>query len=205
MTLNTVTYEQVLDMHPCWLGTPAGRRRLKRYTDRLGGKATALDILRLSSIPSGDRLWIVLREDFIPAPILHEFACRCAERALAHVDNPDPRSIAGIEAKRKWVAGTITDEELDLAWLAAWGAEWDAARLVTHTTAQYAARACAQATAQSAAWDAAQATAQTAARSTAAAPQAKMRATAFAVERKAQIDMLIEMLEEEEAKTREPV
>lgn len=162
MTLNTVTYEQVLDMHPCWLGTPAGRRRLKRYADRLGGKATALDILRLNRIPVDDRLWIVLREDFIPAQVLHEFACRCAERALARVDHPDPRSVAAVEAKRQWLTGIITDEELDLAWLAAWGA--------------------------------AQATAQTAARS-----------TAYATERKAQIDMLIKMLEQKEAKIREPV
>lgn len=198
MTLKTVTYEQVLAMKPCWLTTPAGRRRLKRYADRLGGKATALDILRLSRIPSGDRLWITLREEFIPVPILHEFACRCAERALAHIDNPDPRSVAGIEAKRQWLDGIITDEELDLAWLAAWDAEWHAARLLTHTTAQYAARACAQADAQSAAWDtaqAAQAAVWTATRD--AAYAAAMPAT-YAAERKAQVDMLIEMLLEEE-------
>lgn len=203
--LKTVTYEQALAMHPCWLDTQAGRRRLKRYADRLGGKATALDILRLNRIPEDDRLWITLREDFIPAPILHEFACRCAERALARFDHPDPRSVAGIEAKRKWVAGTITDEELDLAWLAAWGAEWDAARLVTHTTAQYAARACAQADAQSAAWDAAQAAQAAVWTATRDAAYAAAMPATYTAERKAQIDMLIKMLEEEEAKIREPV
>ncbi|WP_418972127.1 hypothetical protein [Allofournierella sp.] len=182
-------------MHPCWLSTPAGCRRLKRYSDRLGGKATALDILRLSSIPASDRLWITLRDEFIPAPILHEFACRCAERTLARVDHPDPRSVVGIKAKRQWLDGVITDEELDLTWLAAWDAEWHAARLVTHTTAQYAARACAQAAAQSAAWDTAQAAAQaavwTATRD--AAYAAAMPAT-YTAERKAQVDMLIDML-----------
>lgn len=50
--LKTVTYEQALAMHPCWLDTQAGRRRLKRYSDRLGGKATALDILCLNRIPA---------------------------------------------------------------------------------------------------------------------------------------------------------
>ncbi len=47
--------------------------------------------------------------------ILHEFACRCAEDALALVAQPDARSVAAIEAKRKWVKGKITDEELDAA------------------------------------------------------------------------------------------
>ena len=139
MTLKTVTYEQVLAMKPCWLTTPAGRRRLKRYADRLGGKATALDILRLNRIPADDRLWITLREDFIPAQVLHEFACRCAERALARIDNPDPRSVAAVEAKRQWLAGNITDEELTRAKSAAWDAAWHAARVCAQDAAWHAA------------------------------------------------------------------
>ena len=46
---------------------------------------------------------------------LHEFACWCAERALKAVENPDPRSIAAIEAKRKWLRGEIADDELSAA------------------------------------------------------------------------------------------
>ena len=79
-----------------------------------------------------DRLWAVLREEFIPAAILHEFACRCAEKALELVPNPDPRSVEAIEAKRKWLRGEITDDELaaarDAARAAAWAAAWAAAR-----------------------------------------------------------------------------
>src|SRR5690606_26484179 len=67
--------------------------------------------------------------------ILHEFACWCAERALRLVDDPDPRSLAAIEAKRKWLRGEIMDAELgaagaaawDAAMAAAWDAAWDAA------------------------------------------------------------------------------
>lgn len=88
----------------------------------------ARDDLRLNRIPADDRLWITLREDFIPAQVLHEFVCRCAERAMAHVDHPDPRSIAAIKAKRQWLAGDITDEELTRARSAAWVAAWPAAR-----------------------------------------------------------------------------
>ena len=68
---------------------------------------------------------------------LHEFACRCAEDALALIKNPDPRTIAAIEAKRKWVRGEITDQDLAAArnatwdawaaWAAAWDAAWNAA------------------------------------------------------------------------------
>ena len=59
--------------------------------------------------------------------ILHEFACQRAEDALARVEQPDERSVAAIEAKRKWLRGEITDKELDSAWVAAWDAALDAA------------------------------------------------------------------------------
>jgi hypothetical protein len=91
--------------------------------------------------------------------ILHEFACTCVEDALALVEQPDPRSVAGIEAKRKWLDGKITDEELDAAWQSSWGAAQDAAwsARATALVAQAAARAVAQdaaSAARSASWDA---------------------------------------------------
>ena len=46
---------------------------------------------------------------------LHEMGCWAAERALKRIKNPDPRSIAAIEAKRKWVRGEISDAELAAA------------------------------------------------------------------------------------------
>lgn len=58
---------------------------------------------------------------------LHEFACWCAEEALRPVKNPDPRSVAAIEAKRKWLRGEITDAALTAARAAAWDAASDAA------------------------------------------------------------------------------
>jgi hypothetical protein len=68
--------------------------------------------------------------------VLHEFACWCAEQALLRErergKEPDPRSWAAIEAKRRWLRKEITDKELDAAraaaWVAAWAAAWDAAR-----------------------------------------------------------------------------
>ena len=78
--------------------------------------------------------------------ILHEFSCMCTEDALALVEQPDERSVEVIAAKRKWLDGKITDEELDAASAAA----SDAAR-----DADAAADAAAEADARDAALDAA--------------------------------------------------
>ena len=153
--LKTVTYEQFLIFNPCWLETEAGRKRLKRYAAKRE-QWTALDILALNRVSAEDRLWAVLREEFIPAQLLHEFACRCAEWALSKVVHPDPRSIAAIQAKRDWLAGKITDRDLEAAEDAAWAVEWDSAGAATW--------AAAGAAAGDAAWYAAEATEMAAAR-----------------------------------------
>lgn len=48
--------------------------------------------------------------------VLHEFAVWCAERALererAAGREPDPRSWAALDAKRRWLRGEISDEDL---------------------------------------------------------------------------------------------
>ena len=70
---------------------------------------------------------------------LHLFACWCAEETLKLVDKPDPRSVAAIEVKRKWVDGKATDDELAAAGAAAWAAArdaaWDAAWAAARATA----------------------------------------------------------------------
>jgi len=90
------------------------------------------------------------------ANTLHEFACWCAEQALALIDNPDPRSIAAIEAKRKWLRGEIGDDQLaaafDAAGAAAGAAARDAAWAATRAAAWAAAWAAAGAAAGAAAW-----------------------------------------------------
>ena len=179
MELPRVTFSEFMESGPCWLDDEKGRRRLEYYARKLGGSADALEILALRRIPAEDRLWAVLRAEFIPDRILHEFACRCAEDALSRIDNPDSRSIHAIAVKHRWIAGEATDEELAAARTAAWAAQaaaQDAARTAawaTWTAAQAAARAAAQAAARTAAQDAAEAAA-----------------------RNAQVDMLTQMLRE---------
>lgn len=118
------SYADIMALQPCY--DPAERGLCT--PDWMG---TALDALRHPDLSADDALWLVLREDWIPAPVLHEFACRCAERALALVDNPDPRSTAAVAVKRAWLRGEATDDELaaarDAARAAAWAAAWDAA------------------------------------------------------------------------------
>ena len=65
--------------------------------------------------------------------VLHEFSCRVAEEALRAANVTDPRSWAAIEAKRKWLQGEITDEELAAAWAAAWDVARAAARAAQNT------------------------------------------------------------------------
>lgn len=151
--MKTVTYEEFLKFEPCWLEYEGGTERIKAYFDRFGGRMSALDILTLDDVSAEDKLWSVLREEFIPAPILHEFACVCVDYALTLVNNPDPCSIKAAEVKRAWLRGEATDKELAAAWndarlaarAAAWAAAWDAAR---------AARAAAREAAYAAARDA---------------------------------------------------
>ena len=124
--MKTITYEQFLQFKPCYLYDP-DKKKLMDATAQRRERWSALDILELSEIPAEDRLWAVLWEALIDAPILHEFACRCAERALSRVENPDPRSLRAIEIKRAWLRGEATDEELAAAWDAALDAAWAAA------------------------------------------------------------------------------
>jgi hypothetical protein len=57
-------------------------------------------------------------------PLLHEFACRCAEVALMVTDEQEARGWQAIHVKREWLAGRATDQDL----AAARAAAWDAAR-----------------------------------------------------------------------------
>ena len=183
--MKTVTYEEFLEFKPCWLAEENGAERIKAYFDRFGGRMSALDILNLDDVSKVDKLWSVLREEFIPASILHEFACVCAEYALTLIDNPDPRSINAIEVKRAWIRGEATDKELDAAKIAA----RDDASDVTWTVAKNAARAVAS----TAAWE----TARAAARAARHVASVTAWDTAWNAARHAQVAYLIIALEEE--------
>ena len=123
--------------------------------------------------------------------LLHEFACTCAEDALALVEQPDERSVEAIAAKRKWLRGEITDKELDSAWVAAWdaalgaaswAAAWAASRDDALAAAEDASRAAAWATAGAIAEATAEAAAARAAARDAARAKQNERLTAMVME-----------------------
>ena len=183
--MKTITYEQFLEFDPCYLYDPEKKALMESIAQRRE-HWSAMDILELENIPAADRLWAVLREELIDAPILHEFACRCAERALSRIENPDPRSLRAIEVKRAWLRGEATDEEL--------AAAQDAARAARHAT-WAAAEAAALDSAEAAAWAAARYAAREAAR---AAARRAVLAAAKDAENQWQIDELQKMLNEQE-------
>ena len=191
--MKTVTVEQFRKFGPCWLETVEGRGKFARIA-AIKNEWTALDVLALDGVSNDHKLWAVLREEFIDAPVLHEYACRCAEYALTFVREPDSRSIAAIEAKRKWLRGEISNDDLTAAQTAAWAAAdaaacdaaWDAVRAVR-------AAAC---DAACDAWAAAWAAADAAARAAADAADAAARAAADAAALEHEVEILRELLEE---------
>lgn len=197
--MKTVTVEQFRKFGPCWLETAEGRGKFARIA-AIKNEWTALDVLNLPDVSAQDKLWSVLREEFIEAPILHEFACRCAEYALSFVESPDPRSIAAIEAKRKWLRGEITDAELDAACDVAWDAAHDAAmyaaRIAARVAAQDVAWVIARVIAQDAAWAAALDTACAARDAALYAARDAALYSARAAAREHELEILRELLEE---------
>ena len=129
-TLKRITIKRLKSWRPC--GSYMRDKRLLKLT---GGRKslTPLQIAALD-ITVEDRLWVLLRPEIIPEKRLHLLACDFAESVLPIFEAQypyDKRPRAAIEAKRRWVAGEITDEELAAAWAAARdagrAAAWDAA------------------------------------------------------------------------------
>jgi len=146
-----ITIEQVAAWGPCddyslsRIGQLFGRR--KYFT---------LDQLKMIDIPASDKLWCLLHEEVIPAPQLHLLACEYAERSLLREREagrePDPRSWAAIDTKRRWMRKEATDSELLAARDAAWAAAREAARDAAREAARAAAWEAAWAAARAAAW-----------------------------------------------------
>jgi hypothetical protein len=134
---------------------------------------------------------------------LHWFSVWCAERALSRVEKPDPRSLAAVETKKKWLRGEATDKELSAAGSAAWSAAWSAARLAARSAAwsaaarsvawSAAARSVAELAARSAVWSAELAAAYSAAWSAGSAAEL----AAELAEREAQNRKLMAMLKKD--------
>jgi hypothetical protein len=177
-----------------------------------GWSGTALDILRMETIPPKDRLWVVCRDGLLSDKTLRLFAVWGA-RQVQHLMT-DPRSLKALDVAEAFAHGKATQDQLKDSAAAAWAAAWAAARAAARATAAWAdaawadaaaraaaARATARA-ADAAAWAAADAAdgadADTAAFAAYAATWAADAAAADDAARAAQVAQLIEMIEEEE-------
>jgi len=144
----------------------------------------AIDVLRHGAATPADRLWCVLRSDVLSERTLRLFAAWCARTALdaerTAGREPDPRSCAAVEIAERYALGNADDRELRAAYAAACAAD----------AACAAAYACAAACAYAAYADDADAAD--------AAARAVADAAAYAVPRVAQVERLIQIIEEGE-------
>jgi hypothetical protein len=160
----TVTVDEVMALQPCYT-----REKLEAMA---AGRAsmTLVEVCDLP-VPAEDLLWLLLRPEFLPEPAIHALACNFAEHSLMRERDrgrePDARSWAAIETKRRWLRGEASDQDLAAAWSAAWSAARDAARSAAWSAARSAAWSAAWSAARDAAWDAARDAAWSAARSAA--------------------------------------
>ena len=120
--MKRITVDLVMSYEPCY-----DRERIQE----LFGKRKyimPLTILKTDNVSAEDKLWLLLRNDFLSEKNRRLFACDCAERVLhlyeKEYDNPAPRK--AIETARLYANGKATQDELDAAWAAAWAAARDA-------------------------------------------------------------------------------
>ena len=131
----------------CTWGLHASKRAIDALQYAPGSIACRVE-LSGEILESGDKVCATERTvlQMVDATnILHEFACWCAEQALLREreagQEPDPRSWAAVDAKRKWLRGEITDSELAAAWDAAQAAREAAQAAWAAQAAREAARA----------------------------------------------------------------
>ena len=123
-----ITLDQVLALPRC-SSYPDDRVR-ELFGTR---KRVTVRTIATAPIPVADRIWLLVR--LMDARTQRIFACDCADRALARIASPDPRSIEAVRVARLYADGKATNAELAAAWdaagaaagAAAWAAAWDAA------------------------------------------------------------------------------
>ena len=128
--MKKITVREIMKLSPCYTK--------EQVKDLIGKGKTPLEILDLP-ILKNDKFWLLLRPKYISEKRLHLIAPDFAQE-VAYL-NLDPSVQAAIDAKRLWIDGKITDEELEKAAdAAARAASWAVAYAYADAVA-YAARA----------------------------------------------------------------
>ena len=186
--MKTITLDLIRSFGPCY--DPS------KYVSNPNWKGDVIKVLNNPNVPAADKIWLVVRPEFMSDKLLHIFACEVAEQALKQHNIKNKRSWKAIQVKRLWLEGKATDQELRLAREQAWQAY--AAAAADAATAYAAARAAAAAAAAADAATYAAADAATAAAAAAAADATDAAAAAKKAERERQICVLIKLIEEHE-------
>lgn len=148
-----INLDYIMQFDPCQDG-------IDEYIDAGHEKfnGTIIEFLDLEGVSDSNKLWVVLREEIIPEKDLHDFACKFAESVLHLFEDKypdDDRPRKAIQAKRDYIAGKISKDELRAARFAAedaaGAAAWAAARAAAEDAAGAVARAAAGAVAGAAA------------------------------------------------------
>jgi hypothetical protein len=173
--MKTLTWADFAEHKPCY--NPA-----EKYGEWEG---TILDLMQHPDIPAKDKVWAFTREGIVDDKTLRLFAVACARRVQNLMQ--DKRSINALDVAERYANGKATEDELAAASDAAWAAASDAAWPTARDAAMDSAWAAAWSAARDAAWAAVRDAARDAARYAA-------RAAASETERKAQIEIAIELL-----------
>mgnify|MGYP005831070565 CR=1 FL=1 len=181
--LPAVTVKEFRSWDPCW-----DAEELDAYLDQYVDEPwTALDVLALKDVSVDDRLWVVLRDKFLPRTVTQAFAYWCADRA--RLSAVAALRKAGVESEAKILEGLmpITDRASARAAEAAEAAAARAAR-ATYRAAVWAASRATDA-ARAAVWAASR-------EAVRAAVWAASREAAHKNERTVQIRHLTKLLKE---------
>lgn len=122
-----------------------------KTVDKFGGIKRLLSENKISRM-----LCIVLENKFLDETTLHLLACDFAESSLSNFEvlyPDDSRPRLAIEAKRRFINGEISREDLLVAWLEAKSAAWSE-ELEAKSAAWSAAKSAAWSAVESAAWSA---------------------------------------------------
>ena len=146
--MKRITVDLVMSYNPCY-----DRKHIEKL---FNGKTwlSPLTVLKMDSVSYEDKLWLLLRNEFISDKDMRLFACDCAEKSLPIFEKQfpkDTRPRKTIETARLFANGNASQEELDAARDAAWAAARDAAWAAARAAARDAAWAVARAAARDAA------------------------------------------------------
>jgi hypothetical protein len=109
--MKTITIDEILSTPPC---AEYPSEVIMQIAESLAADKqqwTALEILAREDVSADHRLWLVHRKELVDTPILHEAACRYAERVVEMADKPQIL-IDLLELKRRWVQGKVSSEDL---------------------------------------------------------------------------------------------